>query len=364
MDIRNDLANEFLGLRGINAAKIEPFIKKIEAYISSENEPAPELERILLTLKAYRESYISNDFAKSSEIVAPLFEWAKTQKTLEYLDIVALGFVLAHTQDYKLANEVAQKSIDTLQREHTDKKYKSKIFMIYMNMTYRMLRAKYYDIKDIVKQKAELREIEVLFNSYVKLFIAMCEEHDFPIHKAVVQTRQALFNSDCEKIFSNLEKLKELNATDWYKTTKDEVEEYLCHFNDKLTTPLRNLRTGMRIKKSRLAIGMTAGELAGRLDLNHSQVNAYESGERGMRPTRLVQVADILGCSVTYLSGEEDAQSTQVKDPLMHRIYQVYRNATEADKKYLLDHAQRYLKHAKQLRMESLGDNLEEEPEE
>jgi len=110
----------------------------------------------------------------------------------------------------------------------------------------------------------------------------MCEEHNRPAHRAVVETRQALFNADCEKILRGLKKLKKLHATDWLKTTKDEVEEYLSHFNDKLTTALRNLRIGMRLRKSRLAINMTAAELADRLDLNHSQINAYESGERGL----------------------------------------------------------------------------------
>ena len=364
MDMKNTLINEFLGLKDINANSTDTLIRKIETFISSTSEPASELERILLTLKAYAEDYKSSNIAECSKIVAPLFNYASNQKTLEYLDIVILGFVLHHAPDYKLANEIAQKSVDTLLREHTDKKYKSKIFMIYMNMTYRMLRAKYYDIKDVVKQKADLKEIEALFDRYVKLFIPMCEEHNRPAHRAVVETRQALFNADCEKILRGLKKLKKLHATDWLKTTKDEVEEYLSHFNDKLTTALRNLRIGMRLRKSRLAINMTAAELADRLDLNHSQINAYESGERGMRPTRLIQVADILGCSVSYLNGEEDALSTSVRDPLLHRIYQTFRNSTEADKKYLLDHAHRYLKQTKQIREGRSYDSTEEELEE
>jgi len=358
MNMKDTLVNEFLAFKGMNSNAIGEFIQKIEAHTSYTDESAPELQYILFSLKAALEDTTSGNFTKCMKIAAPIFDWVSVKETLEFLDIVILGYVLQHAPSYKLANELAQKSIDTLKQEHTDKKYKSILFMIYMNMAYRLLRARFHEIKNTMKQKSELNEIETLFSRYTSLAIDMCQEYNRTIQKATIFTRRGLFYGDCEQIQFGLNKLKELDANDWYKNTKDEVAEYLCNFNDELTIQLHNMRTGVRMRKSRLAIGMSASQLADLLGVSHSQINSYESGERGMKRARLSKIAGILGCSVAYLNGEENVVQTTIQDPYIHKINQALRNATDDDKKFVFDFVMQYLKQAKKLRDDDYDEHM------
>jgi len=344
-DIRGTLIQEFVNIQTFhNVVAIDELMLRIKAHISMTDADA-QLENIVIVLNAAKEDYVSSSFVECSKIAKPIFDWAKTKADFEHLDIMIIASVLYHAQEYKLAIRLAKKLIDTLQNKYAHIKHKKTLFQIYFNMIYRLLRAMYYEIKDRIKQKSEFAEITSLLDHYAKLVLAMCDQHNLHDYKEAILIRVALANADCEGITSGLRNLKNLGAHDWLKTSRDEVDEYLTFFNDKLTTSLRNLRTGVRIQKCRLAIDMTVAQLADRLDVVHTQINAYETGERGMKRTRLAQIADILGTSVTYLSGEDKTPPKLIEDIALHKLVQVVRQATEEDKEYLLEHAIMYIKH-------------------
>lgn len=349
-NLKDTFIHEFSHMKNFNdIVAADGLNQRIKAYISM-TEADVELENITIVLDAIKEDYMSSNFTKCAKIAKPIFNWAKTKTDLQHLDIIIITSVLHHTPDYKLANKLAKKLIDALTSKYSHMQHKRTLFQIYGNMTYRLLRAMYYEIKDRVKQKVAFDEIRVLLDHYAKLSLDMCEEYKLLDYKEVILVRLALANANCEGIINGLYKLKKLGAQDLLKTSHDEVDEYLTFFNDKLTTALRNLRTGIRIQKCRLAAEMTMLQLADALDIAQSQINAYETGERGMKRTRLVQVADILGTSVTYLSGEDKAPPKLIDDIILHKLIQILRQATEEDKEYLLDHAIRYMKHQSNIR--------------
>jgi len=354
-DLKDTFIYEFTHMKSFHdIAAMDSLALRIKAHISIA-EADTQLEHIVTVLDAVKEDYLTSNFAKCSKIAKPIFDWAKSKPDLELLDIIIVASVLCQAPDYKLAIKFAKRLIDTLISKYTHTQYKRTLFIIYLNITYRLLRAMYYEIKDRVKQKAVFDEIKSLLDHYSKLVLKMCEEYKLHDYKEVILIRLALANADCEGVMNGLHKLKKLGAQDWLKTSREEVDEYLTFFNDKLTTTLRNLRTGIRIQKCRRAMKMTMNQLADALDIAQSQINAYETGERGMKRTRLAQVADILGTSVTYLSGEDKAPPKLIDDIILHKLIQVLRQASEEDKEYLLDHAIRYIKHQSNAR-KTLGE--------
>lgn len=83
---------------------------------------------------------------------------------------------------------------------------------------------------------------------------------------------------------------------------------------------------GRKIKNRRKALGITQEAVAGILDVNASHICNIECGRAHPSLTALVQIANILHCSVdcflngeyTYDVGETDSQSIdeQIKDKL------------------------------------------------
>ena len=61
-----------------------------------------------------------------------------------------------------------------------------------------------------------------------------------------------------------------------------------------------------RIAQARLDAGLTTSELAEKLDVDKTTLSNWESGRRQLALDRLVQVAEILNVSVTYLLGLDE----------------------------------------------------------
>jgi len=351
MDVKEMLIDEFLAFRSFHDVKqIDEFIKLIKPLISENNETNDELKYLLLVMKAAREDCISSDFAKCRKIASPIFKWLTAKKDLEYFEIIILYTVLPHAPTYKLADELAQNAIRVLKSKYAYvKKQKPIIYTIYTNMTLRLVRARYFDMKNPAKQNDELQEIEVLFSQYMKLIKAVCAEKNLYALSTVLDVRKALFEGDCEGIVSGLDKLDEAQEKEWLKTTRDEVVEYLSQLNTKLTTKLRDLLIGKRIQTRRNVIGITTIELADHIGEDEKTICEYERGGKGIRESQLYEIAEALNTDVAFLVGDNDtATAARVEDDLLvHKIQLAVRNASETDKQYILDFVRGYMKQKK-----------------
>jgi transcriptional regulator with XRE-family HTH domain len=69
---------------------------------------------------------------------------------------------------------------------------------------------------------------------------------------------------------------------------------------------------GERVRKARLAYGMSQAELARRIGLSYSGMNAIEMGNTDPRASRIKAISDILHVSADYLLGRtaEDTEET------------------------------------------------------
>jgi transcriptional regulator with XRE-family HTH domain len=84
---------------------------------------------------------------------------------------------------------------------------------------------------------------------------------------------------------------------------------------------------GNAIKSYRLLAGMTQEDLAQALDVTFQQVQKYERGTNRVSASRLLDLSNVLGCSVTDLYGlgsrDSLAKSAATEDALkMVAVYQ------------------------------------------
>jgi transcriptional regulator with XRE-family HTH domain len=86
-----------------------------------------------------------------------------------------------------------------------------------------------------------------------------------------------------------------------------------------------DVHVGARIRTRRMLIGMNQETLARALGLTFQQVQKYEGGANRVSASRLAQIAEVLGVSVSYFftdldpaGGAPDAQETETRE-LMQR---------------------------------------------
>jgi transcriptional regulator with XRE-family HTH domain len=75
-----------------------------------------------------------------------------------------------------------------------------------------------------------------------------------------------------------------------------------------------DVQVGARIRSRRLLIGMNQETLANALGLTFQQVQKYESGANRVSASRLSEIADILGVSVSYFFSDLDRAEGQPED--------------------------------------------------
>ena len=59
--------------------------------------------------------------------------------------------------------------------------------------------------------------------------------------------------------------------------------------------------TRNNIASERVRLGMSQQDLADKLSVSRDSVKDWESGETAVRSSKLVEMADIFGCSLDYL---------------------------------------------------------------
>lgn len=89
---------------------------------------------------------------------------------------------------------------------------------------------------------------------------------------------------------------------------------------------------GNRIKEARQRKKLTQEELSNALDVHVVSISRWENGERKPRYDMLAKIASLLGVSVAYLMGDEDAEAAArveaaPKDDLSGNIFVPEQNA-------------------------------------
>ena len=100
------------------------------------------------------------------------------------------------------------------------------------------------------------------------------------------------------------------------------------------------MHIGEKIKQRRIELGMSQRELARRMEYNgNSTLNRIENGTVEVTQTKLLQFAQALNVSVTYLMGVEENEQTNMDNPITNEekiLLELYRNIAEDKKEIVL----------------------------
>lgn len=77
-----------------------------------------------------------------------------------------------------------------------------------------------------------------------------------------------------------------------------------------------DVAVGARLRRLRIAVGMTQQQLAEAVDVRYQQVQKYETGHNRISASRLVHCARVLGCSPASFFTEIEAPETDRRPTL------------------------------------------------
>lgn len=149
--------------------------------------------------------------------------------------------------------------------------------------------------------------------------------------------------SECEFIVHNGCSCKSKNPTKFRLQTLPGVKEPMA----KLTSDTADKKVGQRIQMRRKETGMTAQQLAERVDISQQQLSRYERGTNKINVSHLVNIAAGLSTPVSWFFidcqpefegvGEEQQEYVPVQDAdLKRRLEQIWPRLTREQRRVLI----------------------------
>jgi len=339
MKTKEQFISQYLEYRSDDVEQADKLINILSSYITESWFETPlDLERILQVVRTYREENISNSFGKRCEATAPILEMLSAANWGLH-EIQILASVIGHTPHHKISKDLMQEAFDVLDDEFYDSEYYEATKLIfYFNLSLRLLRAKYYE-------NIDLQDVNNTFDDCVESALSICETMNFITYRTILLVRKALFYGNCKKITEGLDALETLGDKKWIKATQDEMVEFLYRMGDRLTTPLFNFMVGYQIKRRRKELGVSTIDFADAIGSSPTAVNEFERGDKGVRGTRLCEIAKLLQTDIAYLYGDLSKRPVNtITDIKVHTACNLMSNLSDIDKDFILGFLRDFIK--------------------
>jgi len=326
---KEQLTKEFFAFKMAKDPNTYKLIVRLEKYLLKE--PDAELTLFLYVLRTFQADNDQQEFVNCCAIASPIFEHLENTTDWGYTEFYILSMMIGYHSDYGKTRELFQEAMDVLNDgEYTDDpKFKSLCTIMNFNLTLRMLRAKYID------SGVDKDELESSFMRSYKHVIDVCVPKNIPLQYAL-QTRRGIFENNLKFVEDGLSKLSELGEKKLYKTTKDEIAEYLVFMDEELSKRLSNFVLGYQVRKRRTELNMTTLDLATALNTDQPSVNAIERGDDGVSVDRLKKLCRILSVGAGYFFGD-DTKKDESADPFIHAIRACMNGTTDSDKTFVVN---------------------------
>jgi len=285
-------------------------LKKLQVKLKScapDDENIAQIIDILILFKMYEASYKYNDFDTSQAIVKPILSRLMNTDSWNLYDIRILVRVIGYPKTYKDAHELAQKALSLLEQYVDHERYHHIKRSIHFNISYRLLRARYFDIELV--EDEDIAELDKLFNEHIEKALSMCKEKDLKLEEAALLIRRGVYEKDYDLIDANLETIKQFGERAAHKMMQDEVNDYNAYVGDAISAKQFNVMIGRNIKKLRELRCMTQRELARRVDLAPITLNHIEIGHRSAASHKLFLISHALNVKVDSLYNRDEKNS-------------------------------------------------------
>jgi len=189
---------------------------------------AGDLNIVSQILAVSQAEYDKKGFKACCKVAHPIFEYIQKAPKWSDVELAALSCVIGYHANYGITMELFQEILDIL--DSREAKYEQIRTALHYNFTHRLNRAICFDIKptEIAKQKIAS---DLFYESYQHV-MAVCEQSELLPRKYVLQVRRGIFENDAKLIDEGLVGLSKLGANELYRSTKNEIEEYLLNITN------------------------------------------------------------------------------------------------------------------------------------
>jgi len=303
--LKHQLLDEMFAIGGNqDMGKIKEMKGKLSYYLVTSGGD-DQVEDGLRMLEAFAIAAQDKYSGASGEIVAPMLARLSNTNEWDFYDIRLVAAVLGVINTADQAYEFAEKALEKLEKHSHEKRYTGIKLTIRVNTITRLLRAKYFDLQSLISAE----ELEKRFSAYVGAALAICDEGDFQIHKAVTTIRKGLFYQDNELTNKGFGQLKDTGADEVYRIMQESAEEFSFFVGLRMSRKQFDKIVGENIRKKRRAFGLTLTELAKTLEVSTAAVGLTERGERGATSFTIYRLSHIFDVSTDYFYQGIDEES-------------------------------------------------------
>lgn len=306
---RHDLLNKiFAAGESYKAEEMNEVEAEVLNYLKELGQDY-QVSEALRIIKTTAEEFRNNDFEACYEIAAPILTRLSSEEKWDFHDLSILGVAVGYTRNYEHTQNLMERALVQLEECGDDDWCINVKLALYTNASLRMLRAKYFEMDNLESPK----ELEQLFNHYSEASIALSEQLNKPVPKALTTIRKGVFYRDTVLVEKGFEALKKTGAIEVYRTVEEAVAEY--DYYNELTISKRqfNMIIGENLKKERLAHDMKQDEVAKILGVTIPAIGLMERGERSVTSRNLGKLSYIFDVPIDSFYNGIGSRNTTIK---------------------------------------------------
>ncbi|MCL2840457.1 MAG: helix-turn-helix domain-containing protein [Defluviitaleaceae bacterium] len=329
VDTKEILIDEFLEYASLEEQKSDELIKRIEKYLVKSIDS--ELILALNVLNTLNADNNQQTFEECCAIAAPIFKQLEDTNPWARVELHSISSVIGYIPSVKTTLEFFNEAKDLLtdEDESDNKQFRKNYLSLQYNLTYRLLRAKF------IESDVDILKVDELFESCFEYVFSRAKKNNSPL-QYVLQIRYGVYECDAEAAKDAMIELKKLGDRKIYKTTRDEIAEYLSYMRTPLAAPLSYISIGYQLRKERLEKDISTLHIAGGLGTDQSTVAAIERGDDGISIDRLQVLASLVGVDVGFFFGNKNAKIKDA-DPFLLSVIAATKHMTDEDKQHILD---------------------------
>jgi len=296
---RDELIKEGLSIAiNDNPKAIEEMKGKLSDYLD-KNGSDPQIRDVIRVLETYLEEYKNSDFEMCCEIAEPIFDRLSNPSNWDFYDIVILHMVVDYAGTYSQTYEIAENILKKLEEHKHRKTYKNIKIWTFLNSMLRMLRAKYFEMDDLVIPE----DLDKKFSNYFDIFMEISNDREFDVLREIARIRKGLFYNDVELTNRGFERLKKLRVKDVYKMMEKDVQEFGFLTDARKSKNQLLITIGQNLHKLRTEANMSVKDLAKVIGRAPHYISNVEAGKQVASPNTLTTLGDFFGVATSYFRG-------------------------------------------------------------
>jgi len=303
-----------------------------------ENGDDPQVNDVLGVLKIFADESMYNDFEMGRETAAPILDRLLHVDEWDFYDIRVMVAVFAYAGTYEQVDKCAKDVLYRLEKHLYEKYYTTVKISIHMNILYRLLRARYFDLENM-DDRAELKKIEDMFLTHFDSVMAICENDDFIVYRTVATMRKGILFEDSKLMQEGFRTLKKLKQHELCRMLEGEAKEYERYSGYNVSRRHFNVMVGHNIREQRKACKLSIDDVAKILDMSIAAVGLMERGDRGQTSYNLAKLAKAFGITADVFFedvGVLGSSADRRKGAQLHKLEAIADSLSEGELEHII----------------------------